>query len=476
MLFALFFGAGNLIFPLHLGQLSGSNWLQAGLGFLITAVVLPLLSVLAIAITRADGVYGIGLPLGPAFATVFMVLIHATIGPFFGTPRTATVSFTVGLAPLIPAQHQKTGLLIFTTVFFIAAFALAYKENDILSNLGKILNPLFLVLLFIFFLVAFLSPLGSAAAHGPQNAAYLASSGALARGFLEGYNTMDALAGLAFGVTIVTTIKLMGMEEERKVAGVTAQSGFLAMGAVGVIYILLIIIGAMSLNRFPLSENGGVAFSQIVQAYAGTVGQAFLATLITLTCLTTAVGLVAAFGQDFHKRFPKVSYHVWLALSCLLSFTVANFGLDTIISWSTPVLMLLYPYCIALILLSVFSPPFRERRHGLFLGGSFHHPSGPFGHGDHGSRGHQPVGLRPLLLRTAFPLAPGFFGTDLADPRPGRPVHRSDRPPEGAGDQAIEGWMFQRKLSKAFFTPFKASALADTKMRTAPARMSQTHQ
>lgn len=360
MLFALFFGAGNLIFPLHLGQLSGSNWLQAGLGFLITAVVLPLLSVLAIAITRADGVYGIGLPLGPAFATVFMVLIHATIGPFFGTPRTATVSFTVGLAPLIPAQHQKTGLLIFTTVFFIAAFALAYKENDILSNLGKILNPLFLVLLFIFFLVAFLSPLGSAAAHGPQNAAYLTSSGALARGFLEGYNTMDALAGLAFGVTIVTTIKLMGMEEERKVAGVTAQSGFLAMGAVGVIYILLIIIGAMSLNRFPLSENGGVAFSQIVQAYAGTVGQAFLATLITLTCLTTAVGLVAAFGQDFHKRFPKVSYHVWLALSCLLSFTVANFGLDTIISWSTPVLMLLYPYCIALILLSVFSPLFEK--------------------------------------------------------------------------------------------------------------------
>lgn len=257
MLFALFFGAGNLIFPLHLGQLSGSNWLQAGLGFLITAVVLPLLSVLAIAITRADGVYGIGLPLGPAFATVFMVLIHATIGPFFGTPRTATVSFTVGLAPLIPAQHQKTGLLIFTTVFFIAAFALAYKENDILSNLGKILNPLFLVLLFIFFLVAFLSPLGSAAAHGPQNAAYLASSGALARGFLEGYNTMDALAGLAFGVTIVTTIKLMGMEEERKVAGVTAQSGFLAMGAVGVIYILLIIIGAMSLNRFPYPKTEG---------------------------------------------------------------------------------------------------------------------------------------------------------------------------------------------------------------------------
>src|SRR5699024_10829641 len=97
LLFGLFFGAGNLIFPLHLGQLAGANWGPAALGFLVTGVLLPLLSVLAVAITHAEGVYDIGLPLGPAFALVFMVLIHATIGPLFGTPRTATVSFTVGV-------------------------------------------------------------------------------------------------------------------------------------------------------------------------------------------------------------------------------------------------------------------------------------------------------------------------------------------------------------------------------------------
>ena len=101
LLFGLFFGAGNLIFPLHLGQLAGANWFPAMLGFLVTAVALPLLGVLAIAATHAEGVYDIGRPLGRFFALAFMVLIHATIGPMFGTPRTATVSFTTGVLPML---------------------------------------------------------------------------------------------------------------------------------------------------------------------------------------------------------------------------------------------------------------------------------------------------------------------------------------------------------------------------------------
>jgi LIVCS family branched-chain amino acid:cation transporter len=112
LLFGLFFGAGNLIFPLHLGQLAGSNWGTATVGFLITGVLLPLLSVLAVAITRSEGVYDIGKPLGAGFAVVFMVLIHATIGPLFGTPRTATVSFTVGVAPFIPKNMQTPAFFI----------------------------------------------------------------------------------------------------------------------------------------------------------------------------------------------------------------------------------------------------------------------------------------------------------------------------------------------------------------------------
>lgn len=356
LLFGLFFGAGNLIFPLHLGQLAGANWGTASVGFLITGVLLPLLSVLAVAITHADGVYDIGKPLGAGFAVVFMVLIHATIGPLFGTPRTATVSFTVGMAPFLPKNMQGTALLVFSALFFLAAFAFSYHQNNILSNVGKVLNPLFLSLLFLVFVVAFARPLGN-----PQTAAVTSAykHGALVNGFLEGYNTMDALAGLAFGITVVTAVRGMGQKDAKSVSKVVAKSGLLAVLSIGFVYLLLILMGAMSLGRFKVSDNGGVAFNQIVNVYGGVFGQVLLAFLLTITCLTTAVGLVAAFAQDFHKHFPQVSYHAWLALSCLASFLAANFGLDTIIAWSTPMLMFLYPLSMVLILLSVFSPLFK---------------------------------------------------------------------------------------------------------------------
>lgn len=359
MLFALFFGAGNLIFPLHLGQLAGAHWGSAAVGFLVTGVVLPLLSVLAVAITRADGVYDVGLPLGKWFALTFMVLIHATIGPLFGTPRTATVSFTTGVSALLPSSWQTGGLLVFSFCFFALAFYLAYRPHQIAERVGKLLNPVFLVLLFVVFFVAFLKPMGNAASSSVTSAY---RTGSLVSGFLEGYNTMDALAGLAFGVTVVSAVRSLGVKKTGSIAKVTARAGVLSMAAVAGIYVLLIAVGAMSLGTFSVAADGGVAFNQIVQHYGGVAGQALLAVLLTLTCLTTAVGLVAAFAQDFHKHFPKVSYTTWLFVSCLASFLPANFGLTELISWSTPMLMFLYPLAMCLILLSVTSPLFKRSR------------------------------------------------------------------------------------------------------------------
>ena len=357
LLFALFFGAGNLIFPLHLGQLAGAHWFTAMIGFLCTGVVLPLLSVLAISVTRSKGVYDIGTPLGSTFALVFMVLIHATIGPLFGTPRTATVPFAVGVQPLLPSNFVHYGLLVFSFLFFLAAFLLSYKESSIMASVGKLLNPIFLVLLFVVFFLAFLHPMSSAGIQ-PVTSAY--QNGSFFNGFLEGYNTMDALAGLAFGVTVVTAVNQLGKTNPLSNAKVTAKAGFLAEALVGLIYVVLIWLGATTLGQFKASADGGVAFNQLMTYYLGATGHALLATLLTLTCLTTAMGLVAAFAQDFHKHFPKLSYVQWLGLMCVASFLTANFGLDTIIQWSTPMLMFLYPFAMVLILLSVFSPLFKR--------------------------------------------------------------------------------------------------------------------
>lgn len=226
-----------------------------------------------------------------------------------------------------------------------------------MTSVGKVLNPVFLLLLFSVFLLAFLNPMGHAAGQA-ATAAYKHAS--FFNGFLQGYNTMDALAGLAFGVTVVTAVRQLGKTKPSSNAKVTAKAGLFATSAIGFIYVVLIWIGATTLSTYRPSVDGGVAFNQLVTYYLGGFGHALLATLITVTCLTTAVGLVAAFAQDFHKHFSKVSYRAWLGFMCCASFVTANFGLDQIILWSTPMLMFLYPFAMVLILLSVFSPLFHR--------------------------------------------------------------------------------------------------------------------
>lgn len=365
LLFGLFFGAGNLIFPIHLGQLSGANWGMATFGFLVTAVLLPLLAVLAISASHAKGVYDIGTPLGNKFALIFMVLIHLTLGPLFATPRTASISFSVGLQPVLPKSAAKPALLIFSAIFFILAFIISYEQSTILDSIGRILNPLFLLLLFSVFLLAAISPMGAAK---DQSVTTAYQSASFFNGFIEGYNTMDALAGLAFGYTIVSAVRQLGKTSAKSNAKVTARAGVLATGAIGIIYIGLIWLGATTLNHFKISQEGGTVFNQIVTYYLGDLGHALLATLVTLTCLTTAVGLIAAFAQDFHRSFNKISYHGWLTIMTIVSFITANFGLDTIISWSTPMLMFLYPIAMVLIILSISGSLFDRNSIVYFCG------------------------------------------------------------------------------------------------------------
>lgn len=355
MIFALFFGAGNLIFPLHLGQMAGHNWVAAAWGFCLAGVLLPLLALFGLARTHACSMYEVFLPLGKTPALILLVLIQLTIGVLMGTPRTATVSFTVGIAPLLPHHLQRVGLLIFAALYFIACFAVAYSESTFLNQVGKILNPLCLLLLFTVFFMAFKNPLGGfhQAAQGVYN------HNALASGFLEGYNTGDALGGLAFGVAIINGITALRIKNIDKTL---ATAGSAAMALIAVIYVLLIAIGTMSLGRFAISDNGGVALAQVVRAraYGGHVGQALLAALIITTCITTGMGLVSTFALDFHRYFPKVSYHGWLAVVCVAAFLTATSGLNSIIAWSRPLLGFLYPVAIVIIVLAVLSPYFEN--------------------------------------------------------------------------------------------------------------------
>jgi LIVCS family branched-chain amino acid:cation transporter len=355
LIFGMIFGAGNLVFPVHLGQLAGHNWLPAAIGFIVSGVFLPLFALLAISITRSRGLFELALPVGPWFALIFLVLVHATIGPLCATPRSATVPYAIGVAPYLSAGMQPWGLAIYTGLFFLLVYFFATREGKITEIIGKVLNPVFLVMLFVIFLMAFIRPMGSL--HAPQPTRdYLTH--AFASGFLQGYNTMDALAMLIFGVTIIAAVQQMGFKRGQQTSLATVKGGMIGIAGVGIMYLGLIYLGTTSRNHFAVAANGGTTLNQVAHYYMGDFGNALLLTLATITCMTTAMGLVIAFSQDFHDRFPKVSYKTFLRLNCLLSFIIANLGLDKIVTWSTPILMLLYPLAIVLILLGMLSPLF----------------------------------------------------------------------------------------------------------------------
>lgn len=356
MIFGMLFGAGNLIFPVHLGQLAGSNWLSASSGFLISGVLIPLMAILALSITNSNGIYELARPIGSRYALILLILIHATLGPLFATPRTATVSYSIGIAPHLPSSLNGIGLIIYSAIFFLIVFSLSITESKITDIIGKFLNPLFLLLLFIIFLLAFINPIGSS--YTAATTAYLHHS--FSNGFLQGYNTMDGLAAIAFGITVITAVRGFNLKNRKEVSIATAKGGTLGILGIAIIYLGLIWLGATSLHHFKLAENGGITLAQIAHYYLGTAGDIILVILTTITCITTAMGLVVAFAQDFHKRFPKISYKTFLIINCFASFLIANIGLDKIISWSTPILMLLYPLAITLIIMSILSPLFKS--------------------------------------------------------------------------------------------------------------------
>ena len=352
MLFGMFFGAGNLIFPVSMGQLSGSNMWQAAAGFLITGVGLPLLGVAALGISREDGLMGLSSRVGRRYGKFFTCILYLTIGPFFAIPRCATVAYTVGVERIIPDSMQTAVLAVFSLVFFAAVLFFSLRPGEILTWIGKVLNPLFLLFLGLLVIRALLSPMGSISGAAPEGAY---AAGAFYQGFLEGYNTMDALAGLAFGIIVVNVIRDLGVENPGDVAKNTVRSGILSSVLMAVIYVLVTVVGAQSRGVFPPSSNGGEALALIAGHYFGPAGAVILAAAVTLACLKTAVGLITSCGETFQKIFPKgPSYRKWAVLFSTLSFLIANLGLDAIVSWSKPVLLFLYPLAITLILLTLF--------------------------------------------------------------------------------------------------------------------------
>ncbi|MCH5464186.1 branched-chain amino acid transport system II carrier protein [Levilactobacillus tujiorum] len=352
MLFGLFFGAGNLIFPVFLGQQAGQQVGWAIIGLLITGIGLPLLGVTGIGLTRSEGVFDLAKTVNRPFAYLFTVLLYLTVGPFFALPRLATTSFQIGIAPFVSHAHQGLVLASFSILFFVVAWLLARNPGKLMTYIGKWLTPIFLILLGLLILATFIKPMGGF--DFPARGAYVTSP--LATGFTEGYNTLDALASLAFGIVVIDSIRALGVTEPGQIAKDVIKAGTISVGLMGLIYALLALMGTMSLGKFTAAANGGITLAQIANQYFGVFGNLLLALIVIIACLKTAIGLISAFGDTFHGMFPRLPYTGLIIFASALPCLFANVGLTNLISYSTPVLMFLYPLAIVLIVLAVLSP------------------------------------------------------------------------------------------------------------------------
>ena len=360
-LFGMFFGAGNLIFPVHLGQMAGQNALPAIIGFIITAVGIPILGVAAIGVTHSDGLQTLSGKVGKGYGIFFTCLLYLTIGPLFAIPRCATVSFTTGITPLLGADSpERLYLLLFSAVFFAFVLFFSLRPGKITVWIGKIINPLFLFFFAALMLAALLAPGAAVSAVEPVEAY---RSDAFFPALIEGYGTMDAIAGLAFGIVVIDVIRRMGVDNDDAIAEDVLSSGLLTGALMALIYVVSIVVGAQSRGLFELSENGGIALTQIAGHYLGGVGLFILAFTITFACLKTSIGLVTACAETFSKMTNgKISYRSWAILFTVFSFAVSNIGLSAIIEYSIPMLMLIYPPAIALILLAFLGKFFAHDR------------------------------------------------------------------------------------------------------------------
>lgn len=348
----MFFGAGNLIFPVHLGQMAGSNSVSAIIGFCITAVTIPILAVVAIGNTHSDNLYQLAGKVGKKYAWWFTLILYLTIGPLFAIPRCASVSFTTGVSPIIGGSLSWVWQLIFTFVFFAFVLYFSLKPGKITVWIGKVINPLFLIFLGILVIASLIHP-GAPVSEVAPVEGY--ESGALFSSIIEGYETMDAIAGLAFGIVVINIVRDLGVDDDNDVARESAKSGVLAGVLMIVIYALTIIMGAQSRGLFDLSDNGAIALTQLSGHYLGGFGSFVLAFTITFACLKTSIGLVTSCAEMFLKLIPgKLNYRGWAMLFTLVSFIISNVGLTAIIKYAVPVLMLIYPLAITLTILALF--------------------------------------------------------------------------------------------------------------------------
>lgn len=345
-LFSMFFGAGNLILPPLLGLQAGASAVPAMAGFLVTGIGLPMLGIIAVGL--AGTIRELASRVHPVFAHVFVAAVYLAIGPCLAIPRTSSTSFEM-FEPLLPATVSlETARLVFSVAFFAVALLLAMHPNALTKLLGRITGPALIVLLVFVIGSAPFDPAPSLPAAQGAYAAAPAMSG-----FLTGYQTMDLLASLTFGIVIAANIRELGITDDGGLVREVSRAGVFAGLLMGVIYCGLAVVGVNIAADLPGATNGAEILAASAGAHFGTAGTVVVAVIFLLACLNVCIGLISCCGSYFADEFPRVPYRAWAIGFAVFSCAVSNFGLDAILTFSVPLLNALYPMAIVLVLMGM---------------------------------------------------------------------------------------------------------------------------
>ncbi|OAN11526.1 branched-chain amino acid transporter [Photobacterium jeanii] len=340
MTFALFLGAGNLIFPPSMGLEAGTNLLPAMMGFLVTAVGLPAFTLIVLG--RITTTNNLTKALPSWLGKVFWVLLFTSIGPAFGMPRAVTVAYEMGIKPFVEGDH----LLLFTIIFCGVTLLLAFTPGKLVDYIGKVMTPALILMLVALSVAAIMSPLGV-----PQLPSADYQNSAVTHGLIQGYMTMDGIAAVGFGWVIIQAINAKGVTEPKEVARVSIYVAAIYAVLMGACYLAMGYVGATSSTVAASAANGGEILTLYVHGIFGEYGQLLLAAIIIMACLTTTVGLTNASAEYYRASF-KAPFALTSVVVVSLTCVIANFGLAQIIKVSLPAILLLCPVAIALVMAS----------------------------------------------------------------------------------------------------------------------------
>lgn len=344
MMFSTFFGAGNLIFPPYLGMLSGSQWYTGFLGFAIGDVTLAILAIIATC-KFEDANKGVLTRGGDLFATIISSVMILCVGPFVCIPRTASTVYEISIQPEFP----EFPVIVFSILFFIIVFILAVRPTKVVDYVGKFLTPALLLVLACMIIKGFLSPLGDFAPIPKIDTVF-------AEGLMQGYQTLDAMGGTVVAILVMATIIQKGYGEKNARVKVATFSGIIAGIALLIVYGGLCFLGGIVSKNYDASIAQTTLLVHITVALFGKIGQIILAIIVILACLTTAIGLTSSTAQYFSSMTKnKLKYSWVVAVVCIFSTIISNFGVTAIVNFSVPILNLLYPTVVTMIVLSTFT-------------------------------------------------------------------------------------------------------------------------